>query len=100
MKFKYEVMSVDTAAKSMEVKFSAEGEADVTIAMPVPVENEDFNGHILSHSPVPHWQRKAASVQSVPVGKTADLWTEHLGETPEEFAARTASDSSDDSLGA
>lgn len=90
MKFTYEVVSVDTQNKVMEVRFSAENEESILVSIDIPREGEDIRNHMAGYAPIQHWEQKRASVQSITVGATGEVWSEHPTETDVEYAARIA----------
>lgn len=90
MKFSYEVISVDTQNKVMEVRFTAENEDAILVSIDIPREGVDIRDHMAGYAPVQHWEQKRATVQSVAVGATGDVWSEHPTETDVEYAARIA----------
>lgn len=92
MKFTYEIVSVDTANKTMDVRFSADGEENVLMAMPIPKTGDDIREHMASYAPVNHWEQVKAEVQTMTVGATGDVWSEHPTETDTEYAARIAAE--------
>jgi hypothetical protein len=87
MKFSYEVVSVDTESKMMEVRFTAENEDPVVISLDIPEEGMDIRQHLSSYAPVYHWERKTKTLQDVAVGARGDIWSEHVTMTPEEHEA-------------
>lgn len=90
MKFTYEVVSVDTQNKVMEVRFSAENEESILVSIDIPREGEDIRDHMAGYAPIQHWEQKRATVQSITVGATGEVWSEHPTETDVEYAARIA----------
>lgn len=92
MKFSYEVVSVDTTNKVMDVRFSAENEESVLMAMPMPKVGEDIRELMAGYAPVVHWEQQKAEVQSVSVGATGEVWSEHPTQTAEQYAAQQAAD--------
>lgn len=88
MKFSYEIVSVDTTNKTMDVRFSSEGEDSVLMAMPIPQVGVDVRDHMAGYAPIGHWEQRKAEIQTMSVGATGDVWSEHPTETPEEFNAR------------
>lgn len=96
MKFSYEIVSVNETAKSMDVRFSAEGHDDILIGMPMPKEGEDIRNLMAAFAPIPMWQQRAAVVQSVSSGTTGEVWADHPTETPEEYDARIAAEGEPD----
>ena len=92
MKFTYEVKSVDTTNKVMEVEFSTENETPVLISMEIPREGADIREVMAMYAPVPHWEQKNATVQSVSVGATGEVYSEHPTETKQEYNLRIAAE--------
>lgn len=90
MKFTYEVVSVDTQNKVMEVRFSAENEESILVSIDIPREGDDIREHMAGYAPIQHWEQKRATVQSISVGATGAVWSEHPTETDVEYAARIA----------
>jgi len=77
MKFNYEVLAVYSDTKTMDVRFTAENEDAVTVAMPLPKVDEDLREIMAGFSPVNHWEHKKASTQDIQVGATGTVWSEH-----------------------
>ena len=92
MKFNYEITKVDVENKVMEVTYTAENETSISASMPIPRDDENINELLLSYSPVNYWERKAAAVQTVAVGTTGEIWSEHPTETKAEYDARIAAE--------
>lgn len=92
MKFSYEIVSVDTTNKIMDVRFSAENEESVLVAVAMPKTDEDIRNVLASYAPVAHWEQRSATVQSVTAGTTGEIWSEHPTETDTEYAARIAAE--------
>ena len=90
MKFTYEIVSVDTTNKTMDVRFSAENEENVLIALPIPKVGDDIREHMASYAPIAHWEQVKAEVQTMTIGATGEVWSEHPTETDTEHAARIA----------
>jgi hypothetical protein len=76
----------------MDVRFSAEGEESVLMAMPIPKVDDDVREHMASYAPILHWEQVKANVQTMTVGATGDVWSEHPTETDTEYAARIAAE--------
>lgn len=92
MKFSYEVKSVDTTNKTMDVQFSAENEESLLVALPIPETGVDVREHVAGYAPIQHWEQKRATVQDISVGTAGDVWSEHPTETDVEYAARIAAE--------
>lgn len=95
MKFTYEILSVNTETKTMDVKFADENGNDVTMGVDIPREGQDMRELLAGYAPIPYWEQKDATVQTVTVGATGEIWSEHPTETDVEYAARIASESSE-----
>jgi hypothetical protein len=98
MKFSYEIVSVNENAKSMDVRFTADGHAPFLVGVPMPKVGEDIREIMAAFAPISMWQQRAAEVQSVTAGATGEVWGDHPTETPEEFDARIAAEAEADEI--
>jgi hypothetical protein len=68
IKYTYEIVNVDAAAKCMEVVYSAEGHQTLHIGTRLPYVGEDLEQLINSYSPVSYWIEQTLEVVSPIVG--------------------------------
>lgn len=73
MKFKYEIISVDTAARCMEVKYTAEGHAAMHISARIPFADEDLESVVRTYAPTQIWEDSVKSVVPPTVGQTGEV---------------------------
>jgi hypothetical protein len=67
IKYTYKVLSVDTEARTMLVKYTAPDYGEMIVSTRIPYVNESLELVIQQYSPVPYWLEKAAEVQTVDV---------------------------------
>jgi len=96
MKYNYEVKSVDTTNKVMEVEFTTENEDPVLVSMEMPREGDDIREVMNAYAPVHFWKQKNAVVQDVSVGSTGEVYADHPTETKAEYDARVAAEEAAD----
>tara|TARA_R110000787_G_scaffold75093_1_gene166572 strand:+ start:1063 stop:1341 length:279 start_codon:yes stop_codon:yes gene_type:complete len=90
MKYNYEILSVDSTNKVMEVRFTATNETSVNVSMPFPSKDEDIRIVLHNYSPVNYWNEKKRSVDTPNQGTTGVIWSDHPTETEDEYNARIA----------
>ena len=73
IEYTYEIISVDAAAKCMEVVYSADGRQDMHVGVRLPFEGESLEAVIDSFSPVPYWLEQDMSVVVPAVGTTGRI---------------------------
>lgn len=71
--YTYEIISVDEAARCMEVVYSAEGHQTMHIGARLPFEGESLEGIIKAFAPVPLWLELATPVVAPPVGLSGTI---------------------------
>lgn len=71
--YTFEVVSTDTASKTMEVRYSAAGLSTLTVSAPLPVVGQDINEVISAYAPIGFWDQETAVVQTVTVGHAGSL---------------------------
>ncbi len=70
IEYTYEIVSVDEAARCMEVVYSSEGHQTMHIGARLPFEGESLEDVIKAFAPVSLWLELARSVQVPAVGVT------------------------------
>lgn len=73
--FTYEVVSVDEAAKSMEVIYRSEGFTDVLVGMPLPSEGEILDEVVDAYAPINEWKTELRVVSPITVGTSGSSST-------------------------
>lgn len=73
IEYTYEIVSVDEAARCMEVVYSAEGYPTMRIGARLPYEGEALGDVIESFTPVPFWVERATPVVVPQVGTVGDV---------------------------
>ena len=66
--YAYEIISVDEAARCMEVVYTAEGRQTMHIGARLPYADETLEAVIDMHSPVAYWLAQERAVQVPQVG--------------------------------
>lgn len=79
--YNYEIISVDQAARCMEVVYSAEGHQTMHIGARLPFEGELLDDVIHMFSPVALWQSLATPVTAPIVGQTGVITPVELTES-------------------
>jgi hypothetical protein len=83
--YAYEIISVDEAARCMEVVYSAEGHQTMHIGARLPFEGESLESVIKAFAPVQLWVSLAAPVVVPPVGLIGTIAPEPEPETSPEL---------------
>ena len=78
--YTYEIISVDEAARSMEVIYSSEGRQTMHIGARLPFECESLEGVIQTYAPVALWREQEAVVVAPQQGASGTL--EEAGPVP------------------
>lgn len=73
IQYTYQIISVDEAARCMEVVYSAEGHKTMHIGVRLPFEGESLESVIKSFAPVPLWIELATPVVAPPVGLSGTI---------------------------
>lgn len=73
IKFNYEIISVDEAARCMEVKYAADGYATMHISARLPFVDESLEAVILSYAPIQLWEDSVKPVAPPTAGQTGEL---------------------------
>lgn len=68
--YTYEIISVDSDARCMEVIYRSDGRQEMHMGVRLPWEGESLEAVIHAHAPVIYWQEQDRVVQSVQVGTT------------------------------
>lgn len=68
IEYTYEIVSVDAAARCMEVVYRAEGHPEQRIGARLPYEGEALEGVIAMYAPVAYWESLQAPVVAPEVG--------------------------------
>jgi len=92
MQYNYEILSVDSVNKVMEVRFTATNEIPVNVSMPLPNQGQDIREILNNYSPVNYWNEQKRAVDIPTQGVTGVIWSDHPTETDVEYNARTASE--------
>jgi hypothetical protein len=71
--YTYEIISVDEAARCMEVIYSAEGHQTMRISARLPFEGEPLENVIKAFAPVPLWSELATPVVAPSVGSSGTI---------------------------
>jgi hypothetical protein len=71
--YTYEIISVDEAARCMEVVYSAEGHQTMHISARLPFEGESLEAVIKAFAPVPLWLELATPVVAPQVGLSGTI---------------------------
>ncbi len=68
IEYTYEIVSVDEAARCMEVVFTAEGRQTMRIGARLPYEGEALEAVVAMYAPVAYWLEMEAKVVAPAVG--------------------------------
>ena len=71
--YSYQIISVDEAARCMEVVYTAEGRQTMHIGARLPYEGEELEAVISMYSPVAYWLEQERAVQVPQVGATGTI---------------------------
>lgn len=66
--YTYEIVSVDAAARCMEIVYSAEGHQTMRIGARLPFVGEDVEAVVAQYAPVRYWEDAKAEVTVPAVG--------------------------------
>lgn len=73
IEYTYEIVSVDEAARCMEVVYAAEGRQTMHISARLPYEGETLEAVIGMYSPVAYWLEMEANVVPPAVGTKGQI---------------------------
>jgi hypothetical protein len=73
IKYNYEIISVDEAARCMEIVYSAEGHQTMHISARLPFQGESLDDVIKAFAPVPLWIELATPVVAPQVGTSGTV---------------------------
>jgi hypothetical protein len=68
--YSYKIISVDAAARCMEIVYTAEGHQTMHIGARLPYEGETLEQIIRMYEPVRYWEEQQLSVVVPQVGRT------------------------------
>ena len=71
--YSYEIISVDEAARCMEIVYTAEGRKTMHIGARLPYEGEELEAVISIYSPVVYWLEQEMTVQVPQVGASGTI---------------------------
>jgi hypothetical protein len=71
--YTYEIVSVDPAARCMEIVYSSEGRQTMHIGARLPFEGESLESVVEMYSPVAYWLEQEAPVVVPQVGTTGSM---------------------------
>ena len=73
IKYSYEIISVDEAARCMEVVYSADGHETMHISARLPYDGESLESVLTMYSPVNLWLEKVQTVVAPQVGNKGEV---------------------------
>jgi hypothetical protein len=73
IQYTYEIVSVDAAARCMEVIYRADGHQTMHIGARLPYEGEALEDVIAAYAPVPHWKEQRLPVVVPQVGASGTV---------------------------
>jgi hypothetical protein len=73
IKYTYEIVAVDSAARCMEVVYSADGHQTMHIGARLPFEGEALEDVIRAFAPVPLWEEQSKAVVAPSVGVSGTI---------------------------
>jgi len=82
VQYSYEVISVDEAARCMEVKYTSEGRQTLHVGARLPFEGETLNDVIQMFAPIGYWEEQDRAVVAPDVGSigSVDPSTQAIGQ--------------------
>lgn len=72
-KYSYEVISVNTDTKTMELRYTAEGQGPIVVGAHLPRQGETLEQIAAAFSPAHHWAQDVVGYLDVTVGATGEL---------------------------
>lgn len=87
--YDYKIISVDVAARCMEVVYSAEGHSTLHVSTRLPYEGEALEVVIQMFAPVPYWIERGLKVVAPEIG-TVGFITPHPPPVSVEVSNRAA----------
>ncbi len=85
--YTYKIISVDEAARCMEIVYEAEGHQTMHIGARLPYEGEQLESVVSMYAPLAYWHEQSLTV-SVPLVGTSGVISPPPAPTPEELAAQ------------
>lgn len=73
IEYKYEIVSVNEAAKAMEVIYTSEGNPTMHIGTRIPFEGESLEGVIQAYAPIAYWRELKLPNIPVSVGESGNI---------------------------
>ena len=73
IEYTYEIISVDEAARCMEVVYSSEGRETMHIGARLPFVGEDLEQIIRMYAPIAYWEERERAVQVPQVGASGTV---------------------------
>lgn len=73
IEYTYEIISVNEAARCMEVVYSADGYQTMHIGVRIPFEGESLEAIIQAYAPLAYWRDQKRVVVPPPVGASGQL---------------------------
>jgi hypothetical protein len=73
IEYKYEIISVNEAARCMEVVYSAEGHQTMHIGARIPFEGEGLEAVIRAYAPLAYWRDQKRAISLPTVGASGQL---------------------------
>jgi hypothetical protein len=71
--YTYEIVSVDEAARCMEVVYTSDGQQTMRIGARLPFEGENLEAVVRMYAPVAYWQSEQTPVVAPAVGTTGSV---------------------------
>lgn len=71
--YTYKIISVDQAARCMEVVYTAEGKPTMHIGARLPYEGESLEAIVRMYAPVRYWEELTLAMQPVEVGAEGSI---------------------------
>jgi hypothetical protein len=73
IKYTYEIIAVDEAARCMEIVYSAQGRQPMHVGARLPYEGESVEQVVSAYAPVAFWQEQDRAVQVPQVGLSGEI---------------------------
>jgi len=88
LKYKYQIVRVDEANKTMEIRFTSEGKRTHHVAARLPFKGESLDTLVHKYAPVSRWSQEDRTIVTPRVGFTGSFDPLEQTETVEQKTAK------------
>lgn len=92
IEYTYEIISVDPAARCMEIVYSSDGRQTLHIGARLPFEGESLESVVAMYSPVSYWLEQEMAVVVPQVGAVGTIAPEQPSSQPQAGEVTTGVD--------